>query len=283
MITRDLINEQIHDLEKEYVNFIIDHFTTWKDWADASQKMADGRQVPEEEIPEAFVLEYRLIRLVLEMEAAGKFDWANPRLREIFQQLAQSPFYNLWGKTITQITLRLAESIGAKTLVEVGAGRGNLTQIMIQQIAEKNMAMKLIVSDSDPIVLEHMETLKNAHPGMDITTMLWDIKQPPPDELRSKIEPPCLLYERASILYATIPAIENIAAVSDIVVFGDMFNYTGQLYAYDEISKRIGAHPLFYSEIKPVVEKYFRDHFMFDQRAQEELQFPSTTMMIAFK
>ena len=71
--------------------------------------------------------------------------------------------------------------------------------------------------------------------------MQWDIKQPPSQALVEKVERPCLAYERASILYTTIPAIENIARLADIVVFGDMFNYTGALYAYDEIFKKLGA------------------------------------------
>ena len=84
-------------------------------------------------------------------------------------------------------------------------------------------------------------------------------------------------------MYANIPSIENITRFSDMVVFGDMFNYTGKLYAYDEISKKIGALPLFYSEMKPILERCFSEHFMFDQRAQEELNFPNTTMLIGLK
>jgi len=84
-------------------------------------------------------------------------------------------------------------------------------------------------------------------------------------------------------MYTNIPSTENIARFSDIVVFGDMFNYTGKLYAYDEISKKIGAYPLFYSKMKPILDTCFREHYMFDQRAQEELNFPNTTMLIGMK
>jgi hypothetical protein len=84
-------------------------------------------------------------------------------------------------------------------------------------------------------------------------------------------------------MYTNIPSIGNITHFSDTVVFGDMFNFTGELYAYDEISKKIGAYPLFYSVMKPILVKYLREHFMFDQRAQEELDFPNTTMLIGLK
>jgi len=283
MITKDEVTKKIADLEKEYVGFMVKHFAEWKKWADASQRMLDGEEVKEDEIPEDFVLEFKLLRVVLEMEATGKFDWSNPQLREIFGQLAQSPLYKLSAETITKISLRLADCAGVKTLVEIGAGRGNLTAIMLQQIAESNLPIRLIITDIDPIVLESMEKLKSNYPQINIKTLLWNIKEAPSQELLEKIQPPCLSYERASIMYTNIPAIENIARVSDMVVFGDMFNYTGKLYAYDEIPKKIGVQPLFYSEMKPLLDKYFREHFMFDQRAQEELNFPNTTMLIGLK
>jgi len=262
---------------------LVKHFGEWEKWAGASQKMLDGEKVGEEEIPTDFVLEFKLLRTVLEMEATGKFDWNNPQLREHFGQLAQSPFYTLWGKTITQISLKLAECVGVKTLVEIGAGRGNLTEIMLQQLSELNLPIHLIVTDANPIVIENMEKLKTNYPQIEIDTLIWDIHQPPSTELREKVKHPCLSYERASILYTNIPSIENITRFSDMVVFGDMFNYTGKLYAYDEISKKIGAFPLFYSEMKPILNKCFSEHFMFDQRAQEELNFPNTTMLIGLK
>ena len=283
MITKDVTKEKLTDLEKEYVDFLVKHFAEWGKWAEASQKMLDGEKVGEEEIPTDFVLEFKLLRAVLEMEAMGKFDWNNPQLRELFGQLAQSPFYKLWGKTITQISLRLAECVGVKTLVEIGAGRGNLTGIMLEQLAELNLPINLIVTDVNPIVIENMEKLKGNYPQIKIDTLLWDINQAPSKELLEKVKHPCLSYERASIMYTNIPSIENITHFSDTVVFGDMFNYTGKLYGYDEISKKIGAYPLFYSKIKPILDTCFREHYMFDQRAQEELNFPNTTMLIGLK
>jgi hypothetical protein len=91
------------------------------------------------------------------------------------------------------------------------------------------------------------------------------------------------MYERASIMYSNIPALENMASIADIVVFGDMFNYTGELYAYDAISEKIGGKPLFYSQILPLMEKHFSGHFFFDLRAQEALGYPSTTILIGWR
>ena len=84
-------------------------------------------------------------------------------------------------------------------------------------------------------------------------------------------------------MYSNIPSIDIITQIADIVVFGDMFNYTGKLYAYDEISRKIGGTTLFYSEIKPLMEKGFRDHYMFDLRAQQVLEYPNSTILIGWK
>jgi hypothetical protein len=149
MITKEMIKEKVADLEKEYVDFMVDHFSEWDLWAQASQKMYDGEKVTEDEIPEPFLLEFKLFLVILEMEAKGKFDWGNPQLREIFGQLAQSPLYKLSAETITKISLRLADCAGVKTLVEIGAGRGNLTAIMLQQIAESKLPLQLIITDVD--------------------------------------------------------------------------------------------------------------------------------------
>lgn len=283
MITKDLVKEKTADLEKEYFDFMVKHFGEWKVWANVSQKMADGEKVKDEEVPEAFMLEFKLLSTVLEMEAIGKFDWNNPKLRELFVKMAQSDLYRFLAKMVTEIALRLADLAGVKTFVEIGAGRGNLTEAMLKQMAENNVQTDLIVTDADPVVFENIEKLNNNYPQINIETLIWDINKTPSNELLEKIQHPCLSYERSSMLYTNIPAIENIARVADIVVFEDMYNYTGKLYAYDEIAKRIGAFPLFYSEMKPFLDECFHEHFMFDLRAQQELNYPNTTMLIALK
>ena len=44
MLTEGLIKEKLVDLEKEYVDFIVEHFADWEVWAEASQRMADGKE-----------------------------------------------------------------------------------------------------------------------------------------------------------------------------------------------------------------------------------------------
>lgn len=283
MLTIETIKENLADLEDRYCSFMIEHFGCWEQWAQQSALLLEGRDVPEDEVPAPFRFEYRMTKVVLEMDAAGAWDWKNPKLLKVFEEAAGNPLYRLMAETITESALRLCTAAGVTTLLEVGAGKGHLTGVMAEKLAGHERAISLIVTDTDPAVLQNIGKTAAGHPSVRIETMQWDITQSPPQSLVAKIEAPCLAYERASILYTAIPAIENIARLADIVVFGDMFNYTGALYAYDEIFKKLGAFPLFYSEVKPVLDRCFRGHFFLDARAQQAVGLPNTSILIAFK
>lgn len=282
-MTREQIQAKLADLEQPYTDFLCRQFAGWRSFADVTQRLLDGASVEEQECPEAYLHEFNMLREVLAMEATGSFDWSNPVLRESFAHMAASPFYRLWGETIARISLRLAREAGMETIVEIGAGRGHMTHIILQELAAQGLSIPLVVTDAAPAVLADIDKLHAGHPAASFVTMAWDITQPPPPALAEAVRRPCLVYERASIMYSNIPAIANLAALADIVVLGDMFNYTGALYAYDTISEKIGGKPLFYSQIKPLMEKHCAGHFFFDQRAQELLGYPSTTIMVGWK
>ena len=283
MLTRDLVMEKLTDLEQNYCDFMVTHFAEWDVWADISQRVANGETIHESSVPEGFRIEYRFLCAILEMQTKDHFDWNNELLIEVFEASAQSPYYKLWGETIAKSCARLATLVNAKTIIEVGAGRGNLTSIMMQQVQENSLFCNMIITDSDPVVVDNIARLKSGFPDIKAETIIWNIKEPPPETLLSGIEHPCVLYERVSITYADSSVMGNLARVSDVIVLGDLFNNTGRLYAFDEVAKRIGVEPLFYHEMKPIVNKYFRDHFLFDVRAQEKIDLPNTTMLVGWK
>lgn len=282
-LSKESLQRKLADLEKPYVAFLCEQFAAWRQFADITKRVTDGHTVSLAECPESYLHEFKMLREVHAMAATGSFDWNNPVLKESFAHFAVSPFYRLWGETIARSALRLAEEAGVKTLVEIGAGRGHMTGIMAEQMAAHGCRLPLVVTDVAPAVLEEIEKRRSDYPAITLQTMPWDITRPPPQALLAAIEGPCLIYERASIMYSNTAAIENLAAVADIVVFGDMFNYTGELFAFDTISEKIGGKPLFYSQIKPLMEKHFTDHFFFDLRAQEALGYPSTTILIGWR
>jgi len=283
MLTKESIKEKLADLENRYCSFMMEHFACWEQWAEQSGQLLAGKEVPEEEVPEHFRFEYRMSKVVMEMEATGAWDWKNPKLIKVFEEAAGNPLYRLMAETITESAIRLAADAGIKTLIEVGAGKGHLTSVMAGKLTEHGSSIKLIVTDTDPAILKNIDKVKSDYPRLNLETQQWDINQAPPQALLEKIEPPCLVYERASILYTTIPAIKNIARFADIVVFGDLFNYTGALYGYDEIFKKLGVVPLFYREVKPILEESFREHFFLDARAQKAIGLPNTSILIALK
>ena len=283
MLTKELIKENLADLEEKYVGHLVKRFSEWEVWATASQKIANREEVKEHEIPMVFHVELKMMRVILEMEDLGKFDWNDPRLSQLFREVTKDPFYTFFGEMITEISLRLANLAGVKTFLEIGAGRAHLTDIMLKQMSDKDQSIPLVATDAQSVILENIGTLKDAYPQVNLETLLWNIVEPPSDELIAKVAYPTLLYERYTLNYANVKAIENIAKVADILVLGDWFNHTGKLYAYDEVFKKIGAHPLFYKDVKPQLDDYFPHQYVFDQRALDAIKLPNITLLIAWK
>jgi hypothetical protein len=71
MLTRNLIKKKLADLENQYCSFMMEHFACWEQWAGMSGRMLQGKTVAEDEVPEPFRFEYRMTKVVLEMDAAG--------------------------------------------------------------------------------------------------------------------------------------------------------------------------------------------------------------------
>ena len=282
-LTNSLIKETCADLEKQYVDYLKSHFADWRVWAETSARVANREQVREEEIPEAFRTEFKITKVIVEMEDLGKFDWKNPTLLKLFGELAQGSFYTFFGDTITKLALRLAQSAGVKTLVEIGAGKANLTRIMLDQMKKMQVVLPLVTTDSQPIILDNIEKLKPDYPQAQIQPLLWSITEQPSNELLGMLQHPVLVYERYTLNYANVSAIKNISQVADILVLGDWINYTGELFAYDEVFKKIGAMPLFYKDIKPHLDEYFPNQYVFDQQAIDSIKLPNITLLIAWK
>jgi hypothetical protein len=77
MLTRDLVMEKLKDLEQDYCDFMVTHFAQWDVWADISQRVVNGETAQESSVPKGFLIEYRFLRAILEMETKGSFDWNN--------------------------------------------------------------------------------------------------------------------------------------------------------------------------------------------------------------
>lgn len=283
MINMKDLEKKLSKVQERYISFMIESLKDWQLWAKASQKMADGKQVNKEEIPDFFHTEYEWAKIVLEMEDQGGFNWQDPRIANLFAAATQTPFYKIWGDTITEISLHLAKIAEAKTLIEVGAGRGNLTRDMLIKMSSKNISIPLFASDANEAVLNNVEKLRDEFPNQQLQTHLWDVNSIPDDGLKKQIKGPIVLYERASITYATYGCIENIGQVADVIVLGDYFNYTGELFAYDTMFDKIGVKPLLYKDVKPLLLKHFPNQYLLDKEVHDSTGIPNISLVIAWK
>ena len=283
MINIKDLEEKLSKVQERYISFMLENLKDWRLWAEASQKMADGKKVNKEEIPDFFHTEYEWAKIVLDMEDQGGFNWQDPRIANLFAAAAQTPFYKLWGDTITEISLLLAEMAEAKTLIEIGAGRGNLTRDMLIKMSSKNISVPLVASDANEAVLNNVVKLRDEFPNQQLQTHLWDVNNVPDDGLKKQIKGPVVLYERASITYATYGCLENIGQVAYMIVLGDYFNCTGELFAYDTMFDKIGVKPLFYKDVEPLILKYFPNQYLFDREVHDSTGLPNISLVIAWK
>ncbi len=283
MINAKSMEEKLSTIQKRYINFMLESLKDWRLWAEASQKMADGKKVSKDEIPEFFHTEYEWAKIVLDMEDQGGFNWQDPRIAKLFAAAAQTPFYKIWGDAITEIALYLAELAEAKTLIEIGAGRGNLTRDMIDKMSGKNISVPLIATDTNEAVLNNVAKLKDQFPNQQLQTHLWDVNNAPDDGLTKQIKGPVVLYERASITYASYGCLENIGQLADVIVLGDYFNYTGELFAYDTMFDKIGVKPLFYKDVESLISKHFPNQYLFDKEVHDSTGIPNISLVIAWK
>jgi len=283
MLNYKEIKDKLASLEEEYTRFQKDHFENWEIWAEASEKVYERQPVDESRIPKAFHNELRVMKILIEMEDLGEFDWDSPKLREAFAAVSGGLFHQFFGKTIAEITISLAELIKPKNLLEIGAGNGKLTRFTCETMRKNKTFFPLIVTDSKPVINEVIDELKKDFREIKITPFLWDIKEEPRKELLNSLTHPALLYERYTITYAGISSITNIAKVADIIVLGDWLNVTGKIYGYDKAFAKIGSKTLLFDDVKAELDKYYTNFYFFDKEAQEAINSPYISIIIAWK
>ena len=283
MLTQQLVKDRLAVLEKEYTGFQKEHFENWEIWADASEKVYQRQQVDENKIPKAFHNELRAMKILVEMEDLGEFDWNSPKLREAFAGISGGIFHQFFGKTVVEIAMTLAEEIKPKTLLEIGAGNCKLTRLACESMKRRKAYFPLVVTESKTVINEVIGKLNEDFSEIKITSFLWDIKESPSKELLDSLTPPALLYERYTITYAGINSIANIAKVADILVLGDWLSLTGKIYGYDKAFSKIGAKILLYNDVKAELDKYYKNFYFFDKEAQEAIKSPYISILVAWK
>jgi len=282
-VTLDEIKGKLKQVEDEYTDFIKGYFQNWEVWGDASERVYQGEDVPEEDIPKAFHTEMKMMKMILKLDKAGDFDWNNPVVKKMFSEFSGSPFYTYFGDTVVNISSILAEELGCRSMIEIGAGNGNLTRKMMNLMKESQKNIPLLITDSKDIVLSQEEKIKEEYVFADVKSMLWDVSESSPEEMKSFLKKPTLCYERYTITYTSPEVIRNIAPVADVLVMGDWLSNSGKVFGYDKVFIKIGAKIILYEDVKKELDKFYSDYYFFDRRAQDSIKSPYTGLMIAFK
>jgi hypothetical protein len=282
MITRTQVEQAISGSRERFVEFLCEQAASWRIWAELADSMVAGEKVTIEDVPDFFKSDYEWAEVVLDMGTQGRFDWNDPRIAGLFAKAVQTPFYRLWGEVIVATALALIKTAGIASLIEIGAGRGNLSAGMLEGLQAHGMDQPLVITDAHATVLDNLAGLRRMFPDRRLETVVWDVNQSAPHQLEDA-RAPVLLYERASLTYANFKAIENLAQAADIVVLGDYFNYTGELFAYDLLFEKIGLKPLMYSDVRPVLDSCFSEHIIVDREVQTRIGLPNVCLIIAWK
>ena len=283
MLNETVLDENLADLKTQYIDFLKEYFAHWRVWVELSDRLAVGEEIDRSLVPEPFKLDAEWAYWVLENEAKGEFDWEDPKLRELFEAATQTPYYLIWGDILAEVSLRVSGLAEVISFAEVGAGRGDLTKILLEKLRRTEIDTKLFLTDSKPVIFEAGKECRELFPTIDQETVLWNVEEPAPEQLKRPSVSPMLVYERAVFLYSDVNAVANLAEVADIVVLGDYFNYTGEIFAYDELFKKIGANPLFYSDMKAVLDRFYPNQYILDLAAVEELKVPYVSVVVAWK
>ena len=282
MNTEKWIESELADLRRQYIDFSLDYYAKWPAWIEVCNRLYRGEAVDAAESPEPFRTEHEWMQVILEMDHAGRFDWKDPRIPVLFAKAAKTPYYRIWGDHVTEIALRLGDRAGARSFIEIGAGKGDLTAVMLEKMRARGKSAPIITTDSQEVVFESSERLQQAYPEIAQRSFLWNVEGEPPGELLAAIEKPAILYERASLTYANFRAIRHLPAVADIAVLGDYFNYTGALYTYDKIIEKIGVKTLFYRDLEPELRSAYANHHIYDFELVEKHGLPYLSLIIAW-
>lgn len=283
MVNIEQIKNSLKDLEDKYANFSRKRLEVWRAWADASDRIYNGEEVREEEIPEAYHREYKIMKIVMEMEDLGEFDWNNPKLKNLFAKMSSGPFYQFFGKIVAEIVLVVARLTQSKTLIEIGAGQAKLSRMVCNLMEENRAYFPLIITDSNSIINETEREVRSSFPEIDLKSFQWNITEKPSYEHVKSIKNPALLYERNTLTYANYKAIANIAAISDTLVLGGWLNRTGEIHGFDRVFEKIGRKVLLLKDVTRELKRYYSELYYFDKKVHESVNLPYTTLLIAFK
>ena len=220
----------------------------WKPLVRVSERLLAGEEVRDEEFSPALLPIVELMRVIMQVTEKAEWDWSDPAIQEVFKNLSESHFYKLYAETAAGIVSSIIKCTKIGTLLEIGTGPGQVTELLCRQMTDGGFAVPLFISDRSPTITQTADNLRRSFPHLIIRDYVWDFREPPPDELVDGIKKPVLLFERFCTPYGGYGAIHSIAPIADILIMVEDLNLTGRKEAYDVIMEKIGSQFFVFSE-----------------------------------
>ena len=127
------IAEPIH----RYNHTMTHDFSDWQPLEDAAALLLQGNPVNDEDYIPAFRPLIKMMRTIMEKSQDSSWNWSDPDVLSVFNEVSEGAVYNLFSETIVDILTGILKSVDVGMLVEVGAGTGKVTADLCRAIKKK--------------------------------------------------------------------------------------------------------------------------------------------------
>lgn len=284
MIDKQSVLDGVAAPIKRYNHKMSHDFPDWQPLEEAAALLLQGKPLNEKDYIPAFRPLIKMMRLIMEKSQVSSWNWSDPDVLAVFQEVSQGTVYTLFAETIVDIVTGIIANVDIGTLVEVGAGTGTVSADICRAMTKKTKtAVPFIISDQSPMIRQTADRLREAYPELTIEDIVWDLSTGTHEHFDRDVRKPVLVFERFCMPYAGYGAIDAIAGIADILILVDDLNITGEMASFDRIYERIGAQFLVFEEAKKRLERHFSFVHVCDRDIIEMVNSPVTSFTLAIK
>jgi len=284
MINQQDVLDGIKAPIQRYNRKMTNDFSDWQSLEDAAARLLREEPLNEEDFSPPFRPMLKMMRMIMEKSKDNSWRWTDPEVLAVFREVATGDVYKLFAETIVDIVTGIISCADIGTLVEVGAGTGQVSGDLCRAMRENGVTdIPLIISDQSPMIHQTGERLREAYPEIKITDIVWDLKKGPNEFFNKDIHQPVMMFERFCMPYAGYDAIDVIGQVADILILVDDLSVTGEKASFDRIYERIGTQFLIFDEAQKHLEKHFSFIHACDREIIEMVNSPVISFTLAIK
>lgn len=284
MIDRQDVLDGMEAPIKRYNRKMAHDFSDWQPLEDAAARLLKGEPVNDGDFIPPFRPMLKMMRMIMEKSKDNSWDWSDPEVLAMFKEVSTGEVYNLFAETIVDIVTGIINRADVGTLVEVGAGTGQVSGDLCRAMRESRITdIPLIISDQSAVIGQTGDRLRQAYPELNITDIVWDLRKGRHEYFDRDIQKPVMVFERFCLPYAGYGAIDVIGEVADILILVDDLSVTGEKASFDKIYERIGSQFLIFDEARKHLEKHFSFIHVCDREIIELVNSPVFSFTLAIK